>query len=258
VPRASFDPDAARYLAAVEAADGQALETPVRRAVDAFVKELKATPGLFDAIKASCILCGARTLSGALVPLAGTAPTNNNFIPDDYNRETGLVGDGSTKYLNSNRSNDDEPQDDFHLAVYVSTTGSGIPIGMVSSSVFGISSIAFAELTSWPLRSRISAYFTEARGTRSLVGATGFLGTSRTASSSHTSRVSGSNEDVDSVSATPQSGDIGVLARINTQDSTVDNHSDARLAFYSIGEALDLEALDDAVSTLVTAIGAAV
>jgi hypothetical protein len=57
------------------------------------------------AIKASCILAGARTLAGALVPLAGAAPTNvGPFVSGDYNRKTGLVGDGSTKYLNSNRA----------------------------------------------------------------------------------------------------------------------------------------------------------
>jgi hypothetical protein len=42
VPRATFDPDAAAYLRAVEAADGQALETPVKRAVDDFIKGCKA------------------------------------------------------------------------------------------------------------------------------------------------------------------------------------------------------------------------
>jgi hypothetical protein len=70
VPRATFDPDAAAYLRAVEAADGQALETPVKRAVDDFFRGTKAD-GTFSALKASCILCGARTLAGALVPLAG-------------------------------------------------------------------------------------------------------------------------------------------------------------------------------------------
>jgi hypothetical protein len=86
VPRATFDPDAAAYLRAVEAADGQALETPVKRAVDDFIKGCKAD-GIWDAIKASCILCGARTLPGALVPLVGTAPSNLNFLPEDYNRQ---------------------------------------------------------------------------------------------------------------------------------------------------------------------------
>jgi hypothetical protein len=92
-PLATFDPDAAAYLRAVEAADGQALETPVKRAVDDFFRGTKAD-GIWDAIKASCILCGARTLAGALVPLVGTAPTNNNFVDADYNRETGLSGMG--------------------------------------------------------------------------------------------------------------------------------------------------------------------
>jgi hypothetical protein len=78
VPRATFDADAAAYLRAVEAADGQALETPVKRAVDDFFKGCKAD-GTFSALKAACLLCGARTLAGALVPLVGTAPTNNNF-----------------------------------------------------------------------------------------------------------------------------------------------------------------------------------
>ena len=95
------DPDAAVYIAAVEAADGQALETATRVAIHSFVKGAKAD-GFWPAIKASCILAGARTLAGALVPLVGAAPTNNNFVSGDYNRKTGLIGDGSTKYLNSN------------------------------------------------------------------------------------------------------------------------------------------------------------
>jgi hypothetical protein len=80
----------------------------------------KADGTFWDALKASCILCGARTLAGALVPLAGAAPTNNNFVDADYNRETGLKGDGSTKYLDSNRANNADPQDDQHVCVYAS------------------------------------------------------------------------------------------------------------------------------------------
>jgi hypothetical protein len=110
VPRATFDADAAAYLRAVEAADGQALETPVKRAVDDFFRGCKAD-GIWDAIKASCILCGARTLAGALVPL-GWYGTDQHFVDADYNRETGLVGNGSSKYLDSGRENDADPQDD--------------------------------------------------------------------------------------------------------------------------------------------------
>jgi hypothetical protein len=108
------DPDAEAYIAAVEAADlaadptAEPLETATKVAIHSFVKGCKAD-GIWPAIKASCILAGARTLNGALVPLAGTAPTNFNFISGDYNRKTGLVGDGSTKYLDSNRNDTSEP-----------------------------------------------------------------------------------------------------------------------------------------------------
>jgi len=61
------DPDAQAYITAVETADGQALETAVRTAINNFVVGCKAD-GIWNAIKASCILAGARTLAGALVP----------------------------------------------------------------------------------------------------------------------------------------------------------------------------------------------
>jgi hypothetical protein len=98
------DADAVAYIDAVEAADGQALETATRMAINSFVKGCKAD-GIWPAIKASCILAGARTRLGALTPLAGTAPTSFNFVDGDYNRKTGLVGDGSTKYLDSTGTN---------------------------------------------------------------------------------------------------------------------------------------------------------
>jgi len=72
---------AGAYIAAVEAADGQALESGVKTAITNFVAGCRAD-GIWNAIKASCILAGARTLSGALVPLVGTAPTNFNFWGD--------------------------------------------------------------------------------------------------------------------------------------------------------------------------------
>jgi hypothetical protein len=104
----TFDPEITAYIAAVETADGQALEPAVKTAYINFILGCKAD-GIWNAIKASCILAGARTLTGALVPLAGTAPTSFNFVDGDYNRKTGLVGDGSTKYLDSNRNNNADP-----------------------------------------------------------------------------------------------------------------------------------------------------
>ena len=120
----TYDTDAGNYIQAVEVADGQALEPATRQAINNFVIGCKQD-GIWNAIKASCILSGARTLNGALQPLVGTAPTNVGglFVSGDYTRKTGLVGDGSTKYLDSNRNNNADPQNSKHLAVYIQTVG---------------------------------------------------------------------------------------------------------------------------------------
>ena len=66
------DADALDYLARVKAADGAGVETAVAVTVDAFFRDAKDS-GVFSALKACCILAGARTITGALVPLAGPA-----------------------------------------------------------------------------------------------------------------------------------------------------------------------------------------
>lgn len=132
------DPDAQAYITAVETADGQALETVIRDAINAFVVGCKAD-GIWDAIKACCIMAGARTLAGALVPLKGPAPTSFNFTAGNYNRKTGLVGNASNMYLNSNRNNNADPQDNKHLSVYktgatISTFGTYIAAQVSAAS----------------------------------------------------------------------------------------------------------------------------
>ena len=92
-PTTGLDPDAAKYLQAVEAADGEPLEPAVRTAINAFFRDTK-TAGVFSSLKACCILAGARTLAGALVPVVGDAPTAYGFVEGDFDR-LGLTGDGT-------------------------------------------------------------------------------------------------------------------------------------------------------------------
>lgn len=105
-----WDSDAVDYLARVAIADSQALETSVALAVNDLFIALKdpafPTPTLlthWQAVLAGQFLplCGARTLAGALLPLHVSMPTpsNTNFIPGDYNRKTGLKGDGTGKFI---------------------------------------------------------------------------------------------------------------------------------------------------------------
>ena len=242
------DQDALTYLAAVEAADGQALESGVRLAVNAFVKGCKGD-GIWPAIKASCILAGARTRLGALTPLAGTAPTSFNFVDGDYNRKTGLVGDGSTKYLNSNRNNNADPQNSKHIAVFISTLSTvdaSVQIGVSSGATTGRSSITwFADQHAFRNNNGGSAFHASA--------VTGLSGCSRNLSGSFLVRTGSVTTLKGANSEVPLSESIGVFG-ITTNSL----HSNARLAFYSIGESLDLARLDARVTDLINAFGAAI
>jgi hypothetical protein len=255
----ALDPDAQAYITAVETVDGQALEIGVRDAINDFVVGCKAD-GIWTAIKACCIMAGARTRLGAMVPLVGAAPTSFNFVDDDYNRKTGLPGNGSTKYLNSNRLQTADPQNNHHLSVYITVTGTAILIGARAEALSGLgdSHIGLGAASSWPFRSRIDAFDTPSQGTRSTANATGFIAVSRSSGSSFVSRLNSASETITNASTAPLAGNIGVFARIRTETSSVDAYSNARLAFYSIGESLDLALLDARVTDLINAFGAAI
>ena len=253
----SPDVDARAYLAAVRIADGSNLEPAVAKAISDFVIGCKAD-GIWDAIKSSCILAGARTLSGALVPLKGAAPTNNGpFVSGDYNRETGLVGNGTSKWLDSGRAGNADPQNNQHLSVYVSvahTAGavgayiaSGIAAGATGASDIGRSGINTANLF---FRSQAS---TAAAGL-SGGSTTGLIAVSRAASGSYSRRFSGSTGSVTQASQTPAASTVGVY-RLGGESA---GFAEARIAFYSVGESVDLALLDTRVSALITAIGAAI
>jgi hypothetical protein len=249
------DADAIAYVNAVEAADGQLLEFGVGKAINDFVVGCKLD-GTWSAIKASCILAGARTLAGALVPLAGTAPTNVGglFVSGDYNRKTGLVGNGSTKYLNSNRASNADPQNNRSIAAWISTahtSGVGTILG-AGQAVAGSSAVgqnatageAFGRLSSLASLTRTGAHT-----------ATGLIAANRTASDFIELRVATSNSSGTTASVSPVTTNYLIFAR---NAPAAESFANARLAFYSIGESLDLAKLDTRVSALITAFGAAI
>jgi hypothetical protein len=241
------DPDAAVYVAAVEAADGQSLETATKVAIHSFVKGCK-NDGIWPAIKASCILAGARTLEGALVPLVGSAPTNVGglFVSDDYNRKTGLVGDGSTKYLNSNRANNADPQNSNHNAVWTSVLGTAGQMIAADGNTSGTNQLSFSGFS----RCRSLTGTTFPLGTLSI----GLAGISRATSASYAIRGSGSSGTISVASQAPESSNIVIFRR----GDITPGYFDGRLAFYSIGESLDLALLDTRVTDLINAFAAAI
>ena len=235
-----MDTDAAAYITAVETADGQALEEKTKIAIDNFVLGCKQD-GIWTAIKASCILSGARTLVGALIPLAGTAPTNFNFVDGDYNRKTGLVGDGSTKYLSSNRNNNADPRNNKHLSTYITATAT-VGGDFLSSGI----GVGHSRLTS-----NINALLAVINTSIQYVGASaplGFAGASRSISTSYDVRDDSITFTQTAGSTNPQNSIISVFNR-----ASASGYVDARLAFYSIGESLDLARLDARVTDLINA-----
>jgi hypothetical protein len=243
------DPDVLAYIAAVEAADGQSLEEGVATAFTDFIVGCKAD-GIWSALKASCILAGARTLAGALVPLVGSAPTNNNFVSGDYDRETGLKGNGSTKYLDSNRADDADGQNDHHQSVWITTLGTGNTVFYLGADgTYGESTL----INGGRVRSRTAGstiFYTAGNST-------GFFGTSRSNSSNFDAFGGGSVSNFSSGSSLPSSYNSFVLAR-SSKSGTLSLPINGRISFYSIGEALDLALLDTRVSNLMTDLAAAI
>jgi hypothetical protein len=267
---ASIGALAAAYIAAVEAADGQSLESSVKTAIDNFISGCQSD-GIWDAIKSCCILAGARTLDGALVPLKGTAPSKVGFISTDYSRSTGLLSDGTTKYLNSNRAHNADPQDSFHLSVYHHS--STIPQNGTSRYLIGArsvtSEVCFSVVGLY--KATTSGIIGVAAGARSIVESTnatpnntsshsaGIYGVTRNSASQYIVYFPPTFNGISTSTVTLQPSKprdavnylVFGLANTNTNLSSAVT---ARIAFYSIGEYLDMTLLKARVNTLISAL----
>lgn len=248
----NYDADASAYIDAVEAADGQALETATRYAINNFVIGCKQD-GIWSAIKASCILAGARTLAGCLVPLVGTAPTNFNFVSGDYNRKTGLVGDGSTKYLDSNVAPNTvhAANSNAHISTYVSTNG-GTSQAYIGSTNAG--RIHYASATP-----RFTVALNDATAGANIDLASGsyfpgFLGIARPGGTALDFKYRGGSTLTTRGLGTLSSSNYYIL-RVN--DATP-AYSAAQMAFYSLGDNCNLSTLSLRVTDLMNALEAAI
>lgn len=251
LPRgAALDPSAASYLAAVEAADGQSIEAGVAAAINLFVVGCK-NDGIWNAIKASCILMGARTLAGALVPLTGPAPTNFNFVTGDYDRKAGLIGNASTKYLGSGFSTTSGMLNNLHMLVGASSINSG---SATQQSLIGISNpteLYFAgqsSATSYVMRANDGT-----GGVNLGTNAAGCYGWSRSSPTSKTRIYAGTVDTTADASTSIPVNVVSIFAR--TGGSTIGGH---RLHFYSIGDGLSLALLNARVVALRNAYAAVI
>jgi hypothetical protein len=249
-----FDPDARDYILRVEEADGERLESQVRGAINAFVVGCKAD-GIWTSLVTSCIMAGARTVAGAITPLVGNAPTNNNFVAGDYSRTLGLLGNASNKYLATGYNNNDTtnfPQNDSHMSCFVSQSQTNSNGTLVGTNV-GVGSrflIRHSTVTNILAVNRA--------GTISTMNFAplGFQCQSRNTSTGWSRRFyySGGFQDATvSVASTSPTGQLlGVFA---VGDGLLP--TSARMSFYSIGKSLTIASLDSRVTTLINAIASA-
>jgi hypothetical protein len=180
-------------------------------------------------------------------------PTSVGFVDADYNRETGLVGNGSTKYLNTNAPvNTTCPFNNAHASVYVSTsatTGTGY-IGQDSMSANTGEVGIYRNASDFTGRfQNADAYFTSR-----LSSSVGLVGISRSSGASMTFR---SNSVTDTITYASAGNSSSVL-NIAVFGRNLSAETNGRLAFYSLGESLDLALLDARVTTLISDIAAAI
>jgi hypothetical protein len=133
------DPDAIAYIAAVEAADGQALEAQIRAAIDAFVIGMKAD-GNWDGVTQLYPLLGARTPEGAGVALKGPPVTLSNVTSADYSRIKGHNGKGWSGFLNGSSNatmvgQTPDMQNSAHICAGMDNNAiAGMSLSMLTSS----------------------------------------------------------------------------------------------------------------------------
>jgi hypothetical protein len=249
------------YIAAVEAADGQSLESSVKTAINNFINGCKSD-GIWDAIKSCCILAGARTLNGALVPLKGTAPSSFFFTSSDYSRSTGLLSDGTTKYLNSNRAHNADPQNNFHLSAYHHS--STIPLNGTFNYLIGAKSpvVCFSAASLFKNTAGQLGVGGGARGSNISIftpngtssHSAGIYGVTRNNASQYIIHYpSSSFTQSSSASVTPDATTNYLVFGLANTTNSLSSGAPARIAFYSIGEYLDVTLLKARVNTLISA-----
>jgi hypothetical protein len=195
-------------------------------------------------------------IEGITVPLKDGMPaiTNNNFVAADLNQLTGLKGDGSTKYLDTGTKFNDAPQNDFSMSVNATETileGSGgyyLSWQSFGDGVSDILSLNDAGVSNNDLYTR-----NQNRTTNSIVdqgSVEDLAGINRTSSTGYLVQYGASSTTITETSQVPANQIISVFG------SSANPKTDARLATYHIGRALDLPTLRGLQATLISEIAA--
>jgi hypothetical protein len=251
-----YDADAEDYInrvivADVAAGDSSGLETATKDAYNAFFVACKAD-GTWGLLDAACILMGARTLAGALVPLKGPAPTSDGpvpFVSGDYDRKTGIRG-GASKILSHNYAMPTGRENNAHASVYLSaanTVKDKLIIYLGDGANPSILIYNPGNEPDWLLCGCMDRAFNNHPNRNG--GSAGLKGVSRNAYNFYTLRSGGTNFVVNGTSVAYSSPITG--------GSVLADDTNGVILWYSFGQALTLSTLESKLATLASSISAA-
>jgi hypothetical protein len=247
------DLDARRYVQAVQAADGQPLEPAVMRAMNALIAGIKADHGSLGVFNQLCLLAGPRTIAGGMVPAAGTAPTAINFVSGDINRQTGWIGDGTTKAIDTGIAGNTLAQNNAAAFIWVTTAGTTNVARVLIGDSLSTGGTVLSTIVSNSLI-RIRNQSTTFDNIATAGTTTGFKGVSRAASGSYVARMDGANSTVTRTSEAPASTRLAVYA---IDGSAPASRWDGRMAAWGLSSAITHSLIEARLSTYLAALAAA-
>jgi hypothetical protein len=256
-----FEPETNVYLARIVAA-GSSISSSNLGAVNTLFLALK-TQSIWTLISELYLFAGVDNLTGCLVKAKGSGSlSNTSFAGGDHNRTTGLLGNGSSKYLNTGLANNALSGTSNHIFVEGSgfeTSGDRIPAGAFNGGpAASLLALDFysAGISSRAYRSASAAISAVPRITTGLITSGSFCGT-RTSASSASIYQNGSlaNNNTSSVSPAFSTRPIFVFALNNI--GSPGGYTAARLRAVSIGSGLsDAQAssLNAAIATYMSSL----
>jgi hypothetical protein len=178
-------------------------------------------------------------------------------LSGDYNRKTGLGATANTdKHLDTNESPSTihASANNAHSAVYVTTLHA-----VVNKAFYG-SATSSRIFLSTPGTPRYTTAINDSTAgvnvdLSAFPGYPGLLGLSRSASGSFTFKFPGSSLAISRASGTPSASNYFIYRQ---NDNSTPAYSDHRIAFYSFGDAVNLEFVSARVTDLINAFAAAI
>ena len=241
---APFSPEALNYFSRLDAA-GDTTYVDYKQPLANYIDSLVTLGGAYwDTMLSATSFVGVG-IQGVTVPLRDgmTVPTQNNFVAADLDQLTGLKGNLSSKWIDTNISGQTPDQDDNSISTYATEVNTYLNYYLSTGGALGATHIYPASPTN--LTCRIS-------GAGAAVNATPlhFAGATRSAASVMNIRANGTDFPNTTTSIQQLTDNFNVFGRPNA------NRTDARLATYHIGPALNLATLEGLQDTLITEIAA--